>query len=105
MNTMHKSGVKASVPSTSTAAATVKSGAPEARTAELKPTTVDTEALRAKAYALFEARQRAGAPGDAASDWAQAERELGAAPSGGCCGGGCGGKRKDSAHEGPRPGL
>ncbi len=34
------------------------------------------ELVRVHAYLLFQARERAGAPGDAASDWLCAQREL-----------------------------
>jgi hypothetical protein len=35
--------------------------------------------VRARAYAIYQGRVSTGAPGDATSDWIQAERELEAA--------------------------
>lgn len=43
--------------------------------------TVTSDRIRTRAYEIYQARNGNGAAGDAASDWAQAERELyGAAP-------------------------
>lgn len=42
---------------------------------------VPPERIQARAYEIYEARTREGSPGDAMSDWLQAERELnGGAP-------------------------
>jgi Protein of unknown function (DUF2934) len=48
----------------------------------------DLERVRARAYAIFLARCRTGAPGNELSDWLQAERETGGlSPSAPCtCG-------------------
>ena len=56
-------------------------------TAEVKPAPAATktaptsarpssEQVRVRAFEIYQSRCRAGKPGDAASDWAQAEREL-----------------------------
>ncbi len=42
---------------------------------------VTADRIRARAYEIYQARNGNGGPGDAVSDWAQAERELnGSAP-------------------------
>ncbi len=41
----------------------------------------DPEKVRARAYEIFEARQRSGRAGDAAEDWTRAEAELSVALS------------------------
>lgn len=38
---------------------------------------VAPECVRVRAYQIYQARLRAGRPGDSASDWRQAEREMG----------------------------
>lgn len=45
------------------------------RTAGVKPA---PELVRTRAYELYQSRCAKGVPGDAATDWTQAERELGA---------------------------
>jgi hypothetical protein len=39
------------------------------------------EHVRFAAYGVFQARLRAGGPGDSVSDWLQAERQLSARPT------------------------
>ncbi|MBX3405625.1 MAG: DUF2934 domain-containing protein [Phycisphaeraceae bacterium] len=44
--------------------------------APARPARPPIEQIRARAFEIYQSRCRAGKPGDAASDWAQAEREL-----------------------------
>jgi hypothetical protein len=42
----------------------------------LKPPKTSEDDIRVRAYAIFQTRMRDGLPGNAMSDWLQAEREL-----------------------------
>jgi hypothetical protein len=44
------------------------------------PATRDDDQVRRRAYEIYLARTRAGIPGDALSDWLQAERQVSAPP-------------------------
>lgn len=46
---------------------------PESPIREMKPTAED---IRKKAYELYQARAKAGRPGDSTTDWLEAERQL-----------------------------
>jgi hypothetical protein len=75
---------------TSTPRKTAKAAPAVGMNAEIKPAPVQasaaarptrttsptTEQIRVRAFEIYQARCRTGKPGDAASDWAQAEREL-----------------------------
>lgn len=61
-----------------TAAASKPAVAPKpkktSKTAASKPLELDEQAVRERAYHIYQARN--GGPGDAYADWQQAEREL-----------------------------
>jgi hypothetical protein len=40
------------------------------------PAGADVQAIRARAYHIYQSRNRNGVPGDALSDWLEAEREI-----------------------------
>ncbi len=69
---------------TSTPRKTAKATPAVGLNAEIKPAPVQanaaarptSEQIRVRAFEIYQARCRAGKPGDAVSDWAQAEREL-----------------------------
>lgn len=50
--------------------------APVQANAAARPTRPTSEQIRVRAFEIYQARCRTGKPGDAMSDWAQAEREL-----------------------------
>ncbi|MBX3384477.1 MAG: DUF2934 domain-containing protein [Phycisphaeraceae bacterium] len=66
------------------ASATVKKSSTTAAPKDCHPATpsagisveVTVDHIRARAYEIYQARNGSGGPGDEASDWAQAEREL-----------------------------
>lgn len=55
---------------------------PEADVAPLNPAPdIGDDQIRARAYDIYQRRMRRGEPGDALTDWLQAERELRAPPT------------------------
>jgi hypothetical protein len=50
--------------------------APAAQTVPTAEPKLDTDAIRVRAFAIYQERIRTGAPGNQATDWSQAEREL-----------------------------
>lgn len=81
----------APAPRTAVIAEAKASTPPGAAAAELSRQAFPSEdAIRARAFALYEARLRSGIHGSPEADWADAEREIRAAPAGCCgCGKGC----------------
>ena len=56
--------------------ATITPPSPGQARDQSKPSTASVEQVKRRAYEIYLQRVSAGKPGDAASDWAQAEREL-----------------------------
>lgn len=73
--TVPRKGVANGVGVSPAATAEVKP-APAATKTTVAPARPSSEQVRLRAFEIYQSRCRAGKPGDAASDWAQAEREL-----------------------------
>lgn len=73
--TVPRKGVANGVAAQPAATAEVKP-APAATRTTTAPARPSSEQVRLRAFEIYQSRCRAGKPGDAASDWAQAEREL-----------------------------
>lgn len=73
-----KKGSKRTTPKSGSAAKakTPKRPTKKAKAKAENATLLTVEAIALRAYFLAEARQQAGSPGDATSDWLEAERQL-----------------------------